>query len=446
MRAIDDLRAAVRSRAVREQFDEAARAYSAGAYRTATIALWIAVVQDLLGKLRELASDGDGAANALVSDVDAARSQHDFKKLLTIEAGILDRALTDFELLDVVEHRQLVRLHEDRNRCAHPSFQADEEAQYAMTEEQVRAYMVLVVDSVLSQPPIVGKAMIARYTDDTRGSSWPDRDSAEYVRGRYFTRARAQTQRQILQIAVKAAITPPDGDNTAAGRNVATLRAALSFDEKETLDVLADVLHKQRDTMDDSKLRRLIGAVGWIPRTWDVVGTDITMKCRTLLESADLTLLLEDRAFASGAPAHPELATTYAAALERLSVDQLRDLSGRYLFERRQFVPLLLHQLDRAESWRTAGGLMAALVQVSDLLTLGDIQELARIFVGNSEVHHSFDTPPTLVQIVQQTATVDGAHAEWTKMYDHYQAKYAASTGSTGGTGMYSDLAATLNT
>lgn len=444
MRSLDDLRGAVRSRAVREQFDEVIRTYSSGAYRTATIALWITVVQDLLGKIRELADDGDKAALSLIADIDGHRSKAEVRKLLDVEGGILDRALSDFELIEPAEHEQLNRLRTDRNVCAHPSFQSDEEASPSITEEQVRAYMVVVVDSVLSQPPIVGKALVERYIDDTKGQSWPDADPAPYVRTRYFSRARVKTQRQILQLAVKASIAPPEGDNLVAGRNICTLRAASAFDEGALHDAVSEVLAKQRDTMDDHKLRRMIGAVGWLPRTWDVVGGDVIAKCSTLLKASDTSALVEDKAFASGPPAHPELARHYTDALKRVPLPSLVDMSGRTLFERRQFIPLLLAQIEGAQDWATGGYAMGGIAQLADQLTPEEMRAVARIFIENGEVHSSFSTPLALLTIVRRTRDVPGARDVWTDMVENYRTYFERTGLGPYRTSLYAELEAEL--
>lgn len=65
MQALEDLRARVRSVDSRRYVDEAITAYSAGALRSAIIALWIAVVADLIEKTRTL-SDGEVPAAACI--------------------------------------------------------------------------------------------------------------------------------------------------------------------------------------------------------------------------------------------------------------------------------------------------------------------------------------------------------------------------------------------
>ena len=52
VRSIEDLTDEIRTRSSKLHFQDAMRAYSAGAYRAATIVLWTAVMHDLTDKLR----------------------------------------------------------------------------------------------------------------------------------------------------------------------------------------------------------------------------------------------------------------------------------------------------------------------------------------------------------------------------------------------------------
>lgn len=401
MRSLEDLRGAVRSETVRDQFDEVVRAYSSGAYRTATIALWIAVVQDLLGKVRELADGNDRAAVELIGRVETARAARDFRSLLEIERGILADALEKFELIEAVEHQQLERLHEDRNSCAHPSYQEYEEPHHAITEEQVRAHIVAAVESVLSQPTIVGKALTARFQADTVSESWPDDDAlTDFLRNRYFSRARTSAKRQILQLAIKGSLNPPGGDNRLAGRNVAVLRSAIVIDEPALLVAVSEFLTKQKDNLDDSQLRRLLGSLGWLPRTWDVIGSENIVRCRVLLSASDVSDLMEDRAFASGLPASSDLEAPYMGAIRRLTAWQLRELTDRVQSERSQYLPAILRRLASATTVREAETLVYALTSLVNYFDLNYVRVCVDAFLANKWFSHAFKVPEPLVYIV----------------------------------------------
>lgn len=99
MRDLEVLLASVRSSDSRQQLGEAVRAYQAGAYRAAIISTWVAVSLDLVGKLRELADDGDGAARTKIEELDRAISTQDVKVLQRFESELLDVSHETFEML-----------------------------------------------------------------------------------------------------------------------------------------------------------------------------------------------------------------------------------------------------------------------------------------------------------------------------------------------------------
>jgi hypothetical protein len=191
MRSIEDLTDAIRTRASKLQFQEAMRAYSAGAYRAATILLWTSVMQDLTDKLRVIADAGDAAAILAIKELDDARTASDVRRMQAFENGLLERALSKFEFLTAREAEELRRLADDRNICAHPSFANEGDELHQVTAEQVRAYARLVVEAVLSQPPIVGKELVARFAADMKSDSWPDESLVDFLRTRYLDRARS---------------------------------------------------------------------------------------------------------------------------------------------------------------------------------------------------------------------------------------------------------------
>lgn len=425
MRTLQELQAAVRMPDTGEQFAEAVRAYNAGAFRSATIALWIATVHDLLSKIGMLADGGDKAAIALVTRVKDLRERKQVHDLLVVEREIIDTALSDFQLLDATQADQLLRLREDRNACAHPTYLADEDV-HQVSEEQVRAYLVLTVDAVLSQPTVIGRALIDKFTSDTKSRSWPDENLVEFVRERYFDRARDSARSGILKVAVKAALTPPGGDNVAAGRCLQTLRAVATFDEEALRDAILAVMNQRRVSLDDATLRRALGVLGWRPETWQALGASNVARCRQMLLTNDVAEFVESRGFASGVPAHPDLVAPYQAALRKLDPEQLVHLTERQHHESDQFIQPTIERLRRSSSWAEGGHLMQAIVNVGGRLRLEDVQAVADAFRSNHQIHQSWDVPRLVQPLVYRTAEIRGSRAVWEEMYNaHYDKSYA---------------------
>ncbi|MCT2061759.1 hypothetical protein [Dietzia cinnamea] len=421
MRSIEDLTDAIRTHASRVQFREATRAYSAGAHRAATILLWTAVMQDLTDKLRVLAETGDSAASTAISTVDTARAARDVRKMQNFENGLLDRARDEFEFLTAREAEELRRLGDDRNLCAHPSFHSDSEEPFQIAAEQVRAYARLVVEAVLSQPPIVGKALVERFIADTKSDSWPDEALVDFLRSRYFDRARSGIMRNIISVAIKAAIRPPDGDNQIAGRCVAAIKESTEINEALVHDALADVLTKWRDHMSDTDLLRTVGAIGALSQTWDHVGNENLARIKTLLGSATADTLVDERVFASGPPAEPTLIATYASAIERLSPDHL-DMMTRKPYPKNQWVPGVLRIVKAVKSWRGGERAIRLVIRVVDGMSLDDVEIVADEFLKNDQIHHASDVPQLLERLVDRTTQIAGARDVWRRTLDSYSA------------------------
>lgn len=99
VRALEDIRNQVGSANSRRYIDEAIAAYSGGAYRSALIAIWIAVAADLIEKLRFLADEGDAKAKEHRAKIDAAINDNKINELQKFERELLTTANQDLQLI-----------------------------------------------------------------------------------------------------------------------------------------------------------------------------------------------------------------------------------------------------------------------------------------------------------------------------------------------------------
>jgi hypothetical protein len=175
---IDELVTRCRTEESRTYVAEAVACYKAGAYRSCIVATWIAVVYDLIAKVRELASAGDAEAQRLIGEIDklhpkvAARDVAAIKKILEIEHGMLDTTNDKFGFFDAHQLIELNRLRADRQRCAHPTYQGTERP-YAPTAELARAHLAHAVQYVLALPPVQGKAAITAILAQVTSAYFP---------------------------------------------------------------------------------------------------------------------------------------------------------------------------------------------------------------------------------------------------------------------------------
>src|SRR5260370_21301770 len=158
---IDDLILRCRDDKTRHFLAEATACYKAGAFRAAIVSTWIAVVFDFIAKLCELDRTGDVEARSLLAEFERVEQEKDIKIAIplaqALERTLLEKAKDQFELLSSLEYKDLLRLHEDRHRCAHPSMHSIEDP-YQPTGELVRYHLRNAVEFLLQHPPMQAKA------------------------------------------------------------------------------------------------------------------------------------------------------------------------------------------------------------------------------------------------------------------------------------------------
>lgn len=157
LRNLEELVLSCRNDAAKEFIEEAVICYEAGAIRSAITATWTAVFFDLLAKARELGIGKDAQAQNLVDRFEKAETSGDISALLKIESGILKTVRDELELFSDFEFRDIVRIQEDRHRCAHPTLDGNGN-KFIPSPELARAHIVNSITILLQQPPVQGKA------------------------------------------------------------------------------------------------------------------------------------------------------------------------------------------------------------------------------------------------------------------------------------------------
>ena len=160
---LEELVLSCRTDEARSYISEAVACYKAGASRACIVSTWIAVVFDLIEKIRELSLAGDAEAQRIIADLTTWQpliergDQVAIRRSLEFERDIVVIANDRFGFFDGLQVLDLTRLRDDRNRCAHPTYQGTGQP-YSPTPELARAHLVHAVRHVLSQPPVQGKA------------------------------------------------------------------------------------------------------------------------------------------------------------------------------------------------------------------------------------------------------------------------------------------------
>jgi hypothetical protein len=198
----------------RKYIEEAVLCYKSGAYRSSVVACWIAVAFDLVDKIRELAAGGDKEAQAEIARFETIQKTNNLPGALAFEKELPLMAKEKFEFVSHIEYLDIVRLVEDRNKCAHPSQVSDNQV-FSASAELARLHIYNAVNSILARPASQGKVSIARVLADLDSKFFPSKleDVITLFEAGPLKRPRDSLFNNILKILMKTAL---DGDDAAA--------------------------------------------------------------------------------------------------------------------------------------------------------------------------------------------------------------------------------------
>ncbi|NEO40072.1 MAG: hypothetical protein F6J90_28540 [Moorea sp. SIOASIH] len=160
----------VHDQTVRAYVEESIASYSVGAYRSAIVSIWTAVVYDLYQKVRYLDEQyGDKAAKICIESIDKIRKSPDKKQVSAWERTILKDGYEKIKMFTLTEYEHLERIQQDRHRCAHPVLDSDGFL-FQPSPELTRSHIRTAVDVLFSQPPIIGKPAVDALERDVETS------------------------------------------------------------------------------------------------------------------------------------------------------------------------------------------------------------------------------------------------------------------------------------
>lgn len=204
----------------RQYIEEAVKCYKAGAYRSSVVACWIAVAFDLVDKIRELSASGDKEAQKEITRFEAIQKAHNLPNALAFEKDLPLMAKEKFEFISHIEYLDIVRLVEDRNRCAHPSHVSDNQV-FSASAELARLHIFNAVNYVLSRPAAQGKAALERVLNDVESKFFPNNaeDVVTLFGAGPLKRSRGSLYNNLLKILIKTVL----GETDAPKFNKSTL-------------------------------------------------------------------------------------------------------------------------------------------------------------------------------------------------------------------------------
>jgi hypothetical protein len=229
---------------------EAIACYRTGAYRSAIISTWIAVVFDLISKLKDLALTGDIEAQKAINAIEQMYLKDDITSALRFEREILKSAREKFQLFSFVEEEDLKRLFVDRNRCAHPSLRSLEEP-YQPSGELVRSHIYNAVVTLLQYPPVQGRQALQSILETIKSDAFPiqvDRACEQYFNHSPLMHARPILIKDVISVLTKDLLLEqlPYAERL---REFIALQAVLQIFRQNGEGILNEELPKIVDTM-----------------------------------------------------------------------------------------------------------------------------------------------------------------------------------------------------
>lgn len=272
---LDELVLLCRDDRARSYITEAVSCYRSGAYRAAIVATWVAVCFDIIDKLRELNLSGDKAAEKIVNDLDQARASNDMASSLKFERGLLDIARDQFELLSHLEHIDLDRLQQDRNRCAHPSLLSDDQA-FQPSGELARLHIRSAVTHLLQHPPVQGKSALERLVREVESEYFPDniKKATASLSSGPLKRPRETLVRNFIVVLLKKALSV-DTEWKQRWRIYAALGATRTLHPAMFEAAIHEKLSPLLRAVDDGQLDLVISFLDSVSDCWHHFEVDI---------------------------------------------------------------------------------------------------------------------------------------------------------------------------
>jgi hypothetical protein len=369
---LDELVLLCRTAEARRYIEEAVKCYSAGAFRSAIVAAWIAVAYDFIAKLRELDLAGDKKAKKTITEFEKIRSVNDLKGALDFERTLLDVAKDDYELLSLLEHKDLQRLFEDRNRCAHPSMNSLDET-YQPTAELARYHIRNAVSHFLQHPPLQGKAALDRLIKEVNSPFFPTdvSDAEKLFQEGPLRRPRDVLVRNFVVVLIKKYIeNEPPGSGP---RKRAALGAVSNLHRAIVEETVKTKLSEIVANTPDDKLTRVIALIRALPECWEAIGTAGQIRVQKYIAAIPKDQI--------------PIALPIALTSVSLKPYALKRLAG------------LLEEYQNAKNWNDANAKAEVLKLLIPFMGPEEAAAIVSAGANNSEVKDSFGFPDLMATV-----------------------------------------------
>ncbi|MDA0639804.1 hypothetical protein [Nonomuraea ferruginea] len=420
MADVESLIGQVWSPDVRPLAEEAWRCYNAGATRACITMTWSAVTADIITKLVRLADDGDGQAVSFRTTLTEAQkkglTKEGVRAMQAIEASLLEKAV-EFELIDSIGSRELERIREDRNLCAHPSLRMLGDV-YEPRPEVARGHVAVALTTLLTHPPTLGRKVLDEFSayicDPFFVPTHP------HMQATFFDRVRTATRKTIIGFAAKHALLEldPDGRMPAAEHADRMALALIAFAQRDRELVRTAVAAQSErfQVLEGVAQLRALARLGDQDFFWSMVDQALATRLQEMVNRLSAT--------AEWDPLPATTAAALALVRSQYARDRLPGLETRFTtlaWKHRlgvatvrpdpYFIPAVLRLIQEAGSWRSGEQAGRVLVQHAPFLTIDTLRDVMSKWCDNSECRQAAEMPGLAVLLFQGTSHLGQARA-----------------------------------
>jgi hypothetical protein len=416
---LDELVLRCRDKSTKEYIQEAVTCYRAGAFRSCIVSTWNAVVFDFIHKLRQLEQTGHKNAQQQLKTFEDIRSKQDISKMLAFEKSVPDLAWKEFEFISPLEHSDLTRLLEDRNRCAHPSMQSLEET-FQASAELARYHLRNAVMHLLQHPPVQGRAALELIWNDIRSEYFPTEveQAVIYFSSGPLSRARKPLIRGVI-IGLTKSLLLEDLPQTERSRQFAALQAIGQMYFELSEETIKSELSKIAIQVSDIGLPKVITYLRYL-KAWEYLDEACQTKAKNLIEKVDSTASV------------PVLIDALnVVELQSIALERVKKLPPELIIQNFQaelppeyMQPVVKDHIQskveifiQSSSSREAATNGRALLQLTTLLNTEQLEKILDAFCNNNQINEALGIHEIMQEIfnktVHLTESVESLKTKW---------------------------------
>ncbi|PSN16329.1 hypothetical protein C7293_03240 [filamentous cyanobacterium CCT1] len=271
---------------------EAIASYSAGAYRSAIVSTWIAVVLDLYQKVLYLDEEySDPAAKKCIERINKIRNNNDRKQIAAWEREILINAYKDIKIVSEVEYEHLERIQQDRHRCAHPALDKDGFL-FQPSPELVRNHIRTATEILLSQPVIVRKASMDAFERDIEHENFPNTEDriVRALLGRHLPMSK-EYRVSIIKFSLRKILHIENVDQKILNRYITVFKHILEEYRQDFEGIDNQFLSDQIKRTKDERYSFFAALLFLEPRLWDMSPPDLQEKFYSYIKNQNILTL-----------------------------------------------------------------------------------------------------------------------------------------------------------